>query len=74
MLAASVRILGRGIIGPFRRMHDFPHDKRDTFAIDLPDLSSSDQSIKLLSFHSGDSSFFLELIKAGGQAHFISVI
>ena len=38
-----------------------PHNEPCALMIDLPDPSSSDQSIKLLSFHSGDSFVFLDL-------------
>jgi hypothetical protein len=35
-------------------MRDTAHNEPHVLAIDLPDPSSSDQSIKLVSFHSGD--------------------
>jgi len=54
-------VLGQGIIGPFRRLNNSAHNEPHVFAINLSDLSSSDQSIKLLSFHSGDSFVFLDL-------------
>ena len=53
--------LYQGIIGPFRRMHDSADNEPHSLTIDRPYLSSSDQSIKLLSFHSGDSFVFLDL-------------
>jgi hypothetical protein len=42
-------------------LNNTAHNEPHVLAIDLPDLSSSDQSIKLLSFHSGDSFAFLDL-------------
>ena len=37
------------------------HNEPHVLAIDLPNCSSSDQSIKLVNFHSGDGFFFLDL-------------
>ena len=60
-LAASHRFLGQGIIGPLRRLNNTAHNEPHVLTIDLPDRSSSDQPIKLVSFHSGDGFVFLDL-------------
>jgi hypothetical protein len=55
-LGASHYVLRQGIIGPLRRLNNTAHnDPQHTIA------RSSDQPIKLLSFHSGDSLVFLDL-------------
>jgi hypothetical protein len=59
--AASHYVLGQGIIGPLGRLNNTAHNKPHALTIDLLDNSSSDQSIKLVSFHSGDSFVFLDL-------------
>jgi len=46
-------------------LNDTAHYEPHAPAIVLPDLSSSDQSIKFVSFHSGDSFVFLDLPLAG---------
>ena len=48
-----------GMIGPCRRLNNTAHNEPHVFAIYVLDLSSSDQSIKLLSFYSGDGFVFL---------------
>jgi hypothetical protein len=55
----------RRIIGPFRRINNTAHDEPHVLAIDLPDRSSSDQSIKLVRFHSGNGFVFLDLPLTG---------
>ena len=49
------------ITDPGGWLNNTAHNEPHVLAIDLPDRSSSDQPIKLLSFHSGDSFFFLDL-------------
>ena len=48
----------QGIIGPFRGLHNSAYNEPHVLAIDVPYRSSSDQSIKPVSFHSGDGFFF----------------
>jgi hypothetical protein len=43
------------------RLNDTAHNEPHALTIDRPYLSSSEQSIKLLSFHSGDGFCFLDL-------------
>jgi hypothetical protein len=56
-LGASHYVLRQGIIGPVRRLNNTAHDETHALTI----ARSSDQSIKLVSFHSGDSFVFLDL-------------
>ena len=51
----------RRLVGSCRRLNDTAHYEPHASAIDLPYRSSSDQSIKFLSFQSGDSFVFLDL-------------
>jgi hypothetical protein len=41
----------QGIVKPLRRINNTAHNEFHMLTIDLLDRSSSDQSIKLLSFH-----------------------
>ena len=51
-------ILGQGVIGPFRRMHDLPHNEPHVLAINVPDRSSSDQPMKCIGFPLGNAFHF----------------
>jgi hypothetical protein len=62
------------LFGPFRRLNNTAHNEPDLRAINLPDLSSSDQSIKLVSFQSGDGFFFLDLPRTSTHRSQLSVI
>jgi hypothetical protein len=53
------RALGQGIVGPLRRINDDAHNPPNPIAIYLPDLAGGNQSIKLISLHSGNCFVFL---------------
>ena len=75
-LAASVRILGRGIIGPLRRLNNTANNEPHALAAYLLDPSSGDQSIELVSFHSADAlviNFTKQTFRTGNGFFFLDL-
>ena len=64
-LGACQYVFRQGIIGPLGRLHNAAHNEPHALAINLPNRSSSDPSIKFVSYQSGDGFFFLHFSLAG---------